>query len=61
MRKVYLRFMRKVYLRFRRKLPSSRTLEYGLIAAGVGVAIMTIVDHAGSDLNMLLASAGLPF
>ncbi len=51
--------MKNLFLRFARRKSGARLIEYGLIAAGVGVAIMTIADQAGSDLNTLFISAGM--
>lgn len=48
--------MRNPYKRIARYVPSRDTMEFALIAAGVGVAITTVVDQVGSDLNVIIAS-----
>lgn len=50
--------MRNPYKRIVKFLPSRDTMEFALIAAGVGVAITTVVDQVGSDLNAIIASMG---
>ena len=40
-----------MFVRFRRRIKkASTTIEYGVVAAGIGLAIITIVDRLGTML-----------
>ena len=40
-----------MFVRFRRRIKkASTTIEYGVVAAGIGLAISTIVDRLGTML-----------
>ncbi|HXZ67032.1 MAG TPA: Flp family type IVb pilin [Alphaproteobacteria bacterium] len=43
--------MRKFLSRFASDESGATAIEYGLIAAGIAVAIITIVSTVGSDVN----------
>lgn len=45
--------MKNLVLRFAKDESGATAIEYGLIAAGIGVAIVTTVGTVGSDLNTL--------
>lgn len=53
--------MKNLFVRFTKNLSGVTAIESGLIAVGIGVAIMTVVGQVGTDLKMLLASAGTGF
>jgi pilus assembly protein Flp/PilA len=43
--------MRKIILRFVRDESGATAIEYGLIAAGIAVAIIAVVQGVGTNLN----------
>ena len=43
--------MRHLLLRFRQDQTGATAIEYGLIAAGIAVAIIAVVFGIGTDLN----------
>jgi pilus assembly protein Flp/PilA len=43
--------MRKLVLRFLRNESGATAIEYGLIAAGISVAIIVVVNTIGTSLN----------
>lgn len=45
--------MKNLVLRFVKDESGATAIEYGLIAAGIGVAIVTTVGTVGTDLNTL--------
>lgn len=45
--------MKNLVLRFAKDESGATAIEYGLIAAGIGVAIATIVGEVGVDLTSL--------
>lgn len=51
--------MKNLFVRRAKENSGATIIEYGLIAAGVGVAITTVVDHVGADLNTLFMSASM--
>jgi len=48
--------MKNLVLRFTKDESGATAIEYGLIAAGIGVAIATIVQGVGTDLNTLFTT-----
>jgi pilus assembly protein Flp/PilA len=48
--------MRKFILRFVRDETGATAIEYGLIAAGISVAIIAVVQSLGSSLNATFTS-----
>jgi len=46
--------MKRLLLRFWRDEPGATSVEYGLIAAGIGVAVITLIGQAGDDIQALL-------
>jgi pilus assembly protein Flp/PilA len=48
--------MNKVVLRFLRDNSGATAIEYGLIAAGISIAIITVVVSLGSTLNTTFTS-----
>jgi len=42
--------MTKLFARFAKDESGATAIEYGLIAAGIGVAIVTVVGEVGSQL-----------
>lgn len=48
--------MKNLFVRFAKDESGATAIEYGLIAAGIGVAIVTTVGTVGSDLNTLFTS-----
>ena len=48
--------MRKLVQRFARDESGATAIEYGLIAAGISVAIIAVVQGLGSKLNTTFAS-----
>ncbi len=46
--------MKRQLLRFWRDESGATSIEYGLIAAGIGVAVITLIGQAGDDLQALL-------
>jgi pilus assembly protein Flp/PilA len=45
-----------VLKRFLKDQSGATAIEYGLIAAGISVAIVVVVKNVGSDLNTTLTS-----
>jgi pilus assembly protein Flp/PilA len=43
--------MCKVFVRFLKEESAATAIEYGLIAAGISVAIIAVVNGLGSNLN----------
>ncbi|MGE0752024.1 MAG: Flp family type IVb pilin [Variibacter sp.] len=43
--------MKKLLARFAKDESGATAIEYGLIAAGISVAIITVVSSVGSQLN----------
>ena len=43
--------MTKMFARFMQDSSGATAIEYGLIAAGISVAIITVVGSLGSSLN----------
>lgn len=48
--------MRKVLTRFLKDEAGATAIEYGLIAAGIAVAIITVVQGIGTNLNTTFGS-----
>jgi pilus assembly protein Flp/PilA len=48
--------MTKVVLRFLKDNSGATAIEYGLIAAGISIAIITVVASLGSRLNTTFTS-----
>jgi pilus assembly protein Flp/PilA len=48
--------MKMLLARFARNEGGATAIEYGLIAAGISVAIITVVAGLGSNLNTTLTS-----
>lgn len=48
--------MKNLFVRFVKDESGATAIEYGLIAAGIGVAIVTTVGTVGTDLNTLFTS-----
>ena len=48
--------MKKLVLRFANDESGATAIEYGLIAAGIGVAIVTVVGGVGDELNTLFGT-----
>jgi len=48
--------MKKILARFARDENGATAIEYGLIAAGISVAIITVVSGVGSKLNTTFTS-----
>jgi pilus assembly protein Flp/PilA len=48
--------MRKVLARFLKDETGATAIEYGLIAAGISVAIITVVLGVGTNLNTTFGS-----
>lgn len=45
--------MKNFVVRFVKDESGATAIEYGLIAAGIGVAIVTVVGSVGDELNIL--------
>lgn len=45
--------MKNLVKRFAQDESGATAIEYGLIAAGIGVAIVTVVGEVGTELNTL--------
>ena len=43
--------MKNLFVRFVKDNSGATAIEYGLIAAGISVAIIAVVNGLGSDLN----------
>ncbi len=48
--------MKNLVARFAKDESGATAIEYGLIAAGIGVAIIATVDAVGTQLNTLFGS-----
>lgn len=48
--------MNKLIMRFLKDKSGATAIEYGLIAAGISVAIIAVVQGLGSNLNTTFAS-----
>ena len=48
--------MRKLIQRFSRDESGATAIEYGLIAAGISVAIITVVQGLGTKLNTVFTN-----
>jgi pilus assembly protein Flp/PilA len=48
--------MKNMFLRFLKDRSGATAIEYGLIAAGISVAIIAVVNGLGSSLNTKFAS-----
>lgn len=48
--------MKNLVMRFAKDESGATAIEYGLIAAGIGVAIVTIVDGVGAQLVTVFTS-----
>lgn len=48
--------MKNLVARFAKDESGATAIEYGLIAAGIGVAIITVVDGVGSELNTMFGT-----
>ena len=44
-----------MFARFMKDESGATAIEYGLIAAGISVAIVTVVGNVGTDLNSTFA------
>ena len=50
--------MKRSFLRFLSDQSGATAIEYGLIAAGIALAIITTVNTLGTNLNTEFASIG---
>ena len=48
--------MSKLIARFAKDQSGATAIEYGLIAAGVGIAIVTVVGEVGTELGTMFTS-----
>ena len=48
--------MNKLFARFIKNESGATAIEYGLIAAGIGVAIVTVVGNVGYELNTMFTT-----
>lgn len=48
--------MKKLFEQFAKDESGATAIEYGLIAAGIAVAIITTVNTVGTDLNTLFGT-----
>ena len=48
--------MRRLVVRFRGDQSGATAIEYGLIAAGIAVAIIVVVNGLGTNLNATFSS-----
>ncbi len=48
--------MKNLVVRFVKDESGATAIEYGLIAAGIGVAIVTVVGGVGDELNTLFTT-----
>ncbi|MGA8653079.1 MAG: Flp family type IVb pilin [Xanthobacteraceae bacterium] len=48
--------MRRLLVRFRGDQSGATAIEYGLIAAGIAVAIIVVVNGLGTNLNATFSS-----
>jgi pilus assembly protein Flp/PilA len=50
--------MKRVIAQFLKDESAATAIEYGLIAAGIAVAIITVVTTVGTNLNTTFTSVG---
>jgi pilus assembly protein Flp/PilA len=48
--------MKKLFVRFMKDESGATAIEYGLIAAGISLAIIAVVNGLGSNLNSKFTS-----
>jgi len=48
--------LRRLFLKFLSDQSGATAIEYGLIAAGIALAIITVVNGLGSNLNTMFSS-----
>ena len=48
--------MKKVFSRFLKDESGATTIEYGLVAAGISVAIIAVVQGLGRNLNEIFTT-----
>ena len=48
--------MKNLFVRFAKDVSGATAIEYGLIAAGISVAIIAVVNTLGSTLNTKFTS-----
>ena len=48
--------MQNLFVRFMKDTSGATAIEYGLIAAGISVAIIAVVNGLGTDLNTKFTS-----
>ena len=48
--------MRKLLIRFCKDEKGATSIEYGLIAAGISVAVIAVVNTLGTNLNTTFSS-----
>ena len=48
--------MTKLFARFAKDESGATAIEYGLIAAGIGVAIVTVVGEVGTELTTMFTT-----
>ena len=48
--------MKKLFVRFMQDSSGATAIEYGLIAAGISVAIIAVVNGLGTQLNNTFSS-----
>jgi pilus assembly protein Flp/PilA len=49
--------MKNLVLRLAKDVSGATAIEYGLIAAGIGLAIVSVLGGVGSELNTLFTTA----
>ena len=55
-RSKWIKTMRETFLKFCRDESGATAIEYGLIAAGISIAIIVAVNGLGSNLNAKFTS-----
>ena len=48
--------MKRSFVKFLSDEPGATAIEYGLIAAGIALAIIAVVNGLGSNLNTMFSS-----
>ncbi|MGB9118561.1 Flp family type IVb pilin [Bradyrhizobium sp.] len=48
--------MKRIFLKFLSDQSGATAIEYGLIAAGISLAIIAVVNGLGSNLNTMFSS-----
>lgn len=48
--------MKRIFLKFLSDQSGATAIEYGLIAAGIALAIIAVVNGLGSNLNTMFSS-----